>query len=50
MAVSGVMLNSDYLLQNNTAMAWIGSDGKVGLQVGAAVVGARNVGAACWIV
>ena len=48
MAVSGVMLDQDYMLQNNTAMVWVGSDGKIGFQVGASVGGSRNAGMVCW--
>lgn len=44
----GVMTDGSYAI-DHTAFAWVGSDGVIGLQVGAAVRGARNDGTACWI-
>ena len=44
----GVMNDGSYAI-DHTAFAWVGSDGVIGLQVGAQVRGARNDGTACWI-
>lgn len=44
----GVMTDGSYSV-DHTASAWVGSDGVVGLRVGAAVKGAHNCGSVCWI-